>query len=653
MYRIFLLVILLIFSGPGFSQTGRLNTYKQRLNQLAHPVSTPETDGERLRILMEISKEKYSLNGDTLCFYSLQAIRLAEKLKDLHTYYNACNNYAWGLSMKGDLDSCEKYTQRYIELLAGKPEFSNEYTRFRITAANNYYKNSKAKVSLKSMYELLREVKDPAFRIDILNEIAVSYGGMEHFEEEIEWADRSLALNRHPQTIEQKYAYVRSLSNKSIAYIHLYERTRNKALADSTFKFADMTESFAEKNEIPFFLCQGLVLKGYYYSYIGNYRDAENYLKKGVEIRKITNEPIYIVSDMTVLGTFYAKTGQPDKGITICREALTICEERKLGLMAVTVAYKALGQNYEAAGMHREYSNTLNILLKLKDSLYLKNLDGELEKLDAVYNLQKQEIELARKEASLNKKDFQFYIILITVIFLAVSAGIWFNGYKKNQKLQLHFVQKEEKRKAELAVKEAEEKERKRLAADLHDHLGVQANVILHTAEQLRSDVQTDPGLIGHLNDSAKDMLFFLRETLWALKSSDVSAENIWLRILNFISRMKRTYTNIRFEINGTPPTGLLLPSAKALDILMILQEVVNNAARHSEGTLIRIVSEPGEVCWRLSVADNGTGFSPEQVKGESYGLTNMKQRAESSGFGFDLTSREGTQAVIEIPLAS
>jgi len=645
MFRVF--IFLIVFSLPEtiFSQTRRLDSYKKQL-----ALSTPG-DHKRLNILMEICKERYALSGDTLCSYSQQAIQLAEKLGEIPTYYSACNNYAWGLSMKGDLDSCETYTRHYLELLAGKPEFRDQYTRFRITAANNHYKNSKAKVSLKSMYELLREVKDPAVRIDILNEIAVSYGGMEHFEEEIEWADRALALNRNPQTIEGKYAYARSLSNKSIAYIHLFERTHTKALADSTFKFADMAAGFSEKNEIPFFLCQGLVLKGYYYSHMGNHEEAEKYLKKGLEIRKITNEPIYVVSDMTVLGTFYAKTGQTDKGIAACREALAICEERKLGLMAVTLAYRALCQNYEAAGMHREYSNTLNILLKLKDSLYLKNLDGELEKLDAVYNLQKQEIELARKEASLDKKNFQFYIILITMAFLAVSAGIWFNGYKKNQKLQLHFMQEEEKRKAELAVKEAEEKERKRLAADLHDHLGVQANVILHTAEQLRADVQTDPGLIGHLNDSAKDMLFFLRETLWALKSSDVSAENVWLRAVNFIARMKRTYTHIRFEINGTPPAGLVLSSARALNILMILQEAVNNAVRHSGGNTIKIQSESDKTHWRLAVTDNGTGFSPELVKDESYGLSHMNQRAESSGFRFNLTSGEGTQAVIEIPL--
>lgn len=644
MLRITLLLIVLTFSGDLFSQTKRLDTYKAELRRLPH-----KNDKERLQLLLNICRERSSLNGDTLCLYAQNAIELARKLNDMPGYYDACNHFAWGLSLKGELDSCEKYTQHYIDLLADKPDYKNQYIRFRITAANNHYKNSKAKVSLKSMYELLQEVNDPAFEIDILNEIAIAYAGMEHFEEEIEWADRSLALNRNPQTIEEKCAYVRSLSNKSIAYIHLYERTHNQAFADSTFKLASMTEALSEEYEILFYFCQGAVLKGYYYSHMGNHQEAERHLKRGIEIRKITNEPIFIVSDMTVLGTFYAKTGQPDKGITICREALAICKEKKMGLIIVTLVYKALCQNYEAAGMHREFSSTLNILLNLKDSLYLKNLDGELEKLDAVYNLQKQEIELAHKEASLNKKNFQFYTILITVAFLAISAGIWFNGYKKNQKLQLHFVQEEEKRKADQAVKEAEENERKRLAADLHDHLGVQANVILHTVEQLRSGKLVSAPLIGHLNDSAKDMLFFLRETLWALKSSDVSAENIWLRILNFIARMKRTYTDIHFEAGGTPPAGLLLPSAKGLNILMIIQEAVNNAARHSKGSEIKITTELIGGHWNLAVRDNGTGFSPDQTEGESYGLSNMKRRAESSGLGFRIIQQNGTGILIEI----
>lgn len=646
MARVILLLLFFSVCRPLFSQTARIDQLKARLQVLP-----PDSRKERLEALLALCKEKYSLSGDTLCAYSARAMKLAEEINHKPHYYEASNFFAWGLMTRGQLDSCEKYISPLLDLLKENSRYRPQYIRLRITYANNLYKKNRPNLSLKNMYELLQEVKDTPSKIDILNEIAVAYGGMEHFEKEIEWANRSLALNRNPQTREEKSAYIRALSNKSIAFIHLYEQARDKVYADSCIQYATEALNMARENEILLFYCQSLILTGYYYSYMNEPEKAEYYLKKGVEVRKMGNEPIFIVSDLTVLGTFYATTGQPDKGIEVCREALRICREKKLGFSISTLAYKALCQNYEAAGDQQALAATLRQLLKVKDSLYLQNLDGEIEKLDAVYNLQKQEIELARKEASLDKKNFQFYTILITAAFLAISAGIWFNGYNKTRKMELRYVQEEEKRKAELAVKEAEENERKRLAADLHDHLGVQANVILHTAEQLRADVQVDAGLIGHLNDSAKDMLFFLRETLWALKSADVSAENVWLRILNFIARMKRTYTPIRFEISGTPPAGLLLPSAKALNILMIIQEAVNNSARHSGGTVIRIVSEPETSCWRLCVTDNGTGFSPGKMEGESYGLSNMRQRSESSGFRFELVSHQGTRTLIEIPL--
>lgn len=56
----------------GFSQTGRLNTYKHRLTQLPD-----EAERERLEILLDICREKYSLSGDTLCFYSQLAMQSA------------------------------------------------------------------------------------------------------------------------------------------------------------------------------------------------------------------------------------------------------------------------------------------------------------------------------------------------------------------------------------------------------------------------------------------------------------------------------------------------------------------------------------------------------------------------------------------------
>ena len=83
----------------------------------------------------------------------------------------------------------------------------------------------------------------------------------------------------------------------------------------------------------------------------------------------------------------------------------------------------------------------------------------------------------------------------------------------------------EERRKQhEANVKEAEEKERKRIAAELHDNLGVQANAILHNSSLLHTDEPNNTAVIADLQETAKEMLLNLRETLWAMKTTDVAA---------------------------------------------------------------------------------------------------------------------------------
>jgi len=99
-------------------------------------------------------------------------------------------------------------------------------------------------------------------------------------------------------------------------------------------------------------------------------------------------------------------------------------------------------------------------------------------------------------------------------------------------------------------------------------------------------------------------MLFFLRETLWALKSTHTTASKLWLRVLNFVAQMRRNYAHIQFITSGTGPDNFLLPSAKALNILMIIQEATNNAIKHSNARQITVKGFTG----------NGTGIFVFQI---------------------------------------
>lgn len=648
--RIILFTILTICSNIALAQTQLIEGYKQKLLH-------EKKNEEKLKILSLICGEIYSMNGDSLCHYAKLTENLALQLNDKKAFYSAANSYAFGLSTKGYFDSSNKYINVISNEIENNKVFLHEYVQLQITRAFNYYKSSKSKQSLKNLFILKQKITDTTdFEYaQIVFQMAVSYGGLEHYDESIIWANRASArIDPMSKNRLEQISYSRMLMNKSIAYIHLYEKTHDPSLVDSSFYYSSTAETYSKKNEILFQFCQSQILIGYYYTYKKNYEKAEWYIQNGIKNRLLLKDPTYTTSDMTVLGTFYSKSGQTDKGIAICKAAIDTCLKYKLTLTLMTLTYKALAQNYEIAKNYKEYANTLNQLLRVRDSLYLRGVDDELEKIEAVYDLQKKEIEITHQKSALDRQNFWFYLILITTAFVIITGVILFNSYRRNQKLKLHFVQEEEKRIAEQKIKAAEENERKRIAADLHDNLGVQANAIVYASEKLKTAEGEQNDIADNLNTTAKDMLFFLRETLWALKSTEVTMESVWIRLLNFITQMKKVYAGFSFKIEGHFPENNIISSAMGLNILMIVQEAVNNAIKHSNGNSITISGNADKSKWNITITDNGTAFNIETVtlNDDNHGIKNMYNRASASGLTIEHnTSKLGTIVKVSVPL--
>ena len=92
-----------------------------------------------------------------------------------------------------------------------------------------------------------------------------------------------------------------------------------------------------------------------------------------------------------------------------------------------------------------------------------------------------------------------------------------------------------------------------------------------------------------------------------------------------------------------------------ALHIILVIQEAINNAVRHSEAKNILIESDPQENNWCIKVQDDGIGFNKEEEKKSmgGNGLSNMNERAVMAKMHLTLTSEKGkgTSIVLNIPL--
>lgn len=88
-------------------------------------------------------------------------------------------------------------------------------------------------------------------------------------------------------------------------------------------------------------------------------------------------------------------------------------------------------------------------------------------------------------------------------------------------------------------------------------------------------------------------------------------------------------------------------PNVQA-QLIRILQEALSNVRKHSGAQSVAIVGRQDGNTVLIEIRDNGKGFSPEQVDGNSrYGLRGMRERAESIGADFQIISQPGAGAVI------
>lgn len=224
-------------------------------------------------------------------------------------------------------------------------------------------------------------------------------------------------------------------------------------------------------------------------------------------------------------------------------------------------------------------------------------------------------------------------MILLAIAVLAYS----FNRYNKN------------KYQKKLAVLENEHRmqlERERISRDLHDSVGAYANAVLYNTELLQkeSNEEEKNALMNDLKFASKDIITSLRETVWALKKENYTAEECLLRMKNFIQALSRYYPDIQFRAEGEAPAGKVLHHTKALHVVRIVQEAVTNAIKHAAAKNIILSGTVGDDKWELTVTDDGKGFDYETIKETELGngLMNMNKRASESEVEFTVSSMPG-----------
>jgi two-component system, NarL family, sensor kinase len=195
------------------------------------------------------------------------------------------------------------------------------------------------------------------------------------------------------------------------------------------------------------------------------------------------------------------------------------------------------------------------------------------------------------------------------------------------------------------AVIAAEEKERKRIAANLHDNLGAYAAAISLNIDQVAAGGETRIPL-RELRSNSGFMVSMLSDTIWALKKESQSLTTISDRLKVFIQRLEPSHPGVRIEVKEDIENDIVFSPIHAFQLFQIMQEAINNALRHSAPKLVLVEIEYHEN-WKIKIIDDGSGLQEKNTDGN--GLANMKMRSEDSGWNIIWRNNTHSGTIVEI----
>ena len=201
----------------------------------------------------------------------------------------------------------------------------------------------------------------------------------------------------------------------------------------------------------------------------------------------------------------------------------------------------------------------------------------------------------------------------------------------------------------------AQEKERRRIAAELHDSIASALAGIKFRIEKTGEDMKRGLGDVKSMQDLSTNLsqtIGEVRRIMTDLRPSILDDLGILPALTWLCREFEATYSRFSVEKQiGIPEERV--PEALKIVIFRISQEAINNIAKHSDASRVLLSLQKAEEMLELTIQDNGHGFRPDEIA-KGLGLSTMRERAELSGGVFSIQSSAGKGTLISVswPLA-
>nr|WP_321227632.1 ATP-binding protein [uncultured Psychroserpens sp.] len=381
----------------------------------------------------------------------------------------------------------------------------------------------------------------------------------------------------------------------------------------------------------------------YYFS------DTLNYKNFNIEFNLYNN-----------LGNAYRRKKEFNTALKYYNKAEKL-ELPKFNRKSKKILYSNIDATYYYMG---EWESAYNYLYKydsIKNVINLKEQNSSIADIEEKYENEKLKVVNLKSEVN-RKRNRNIAFGLGGVLILGgIIAFLLVKNTKRKQVLaerdkeletqKLATVLKDQELNAIDAMIEGQEKERQRIANDLHDDLGgLMATVKLHF--NALKEKQT-PELYTKTN-ALIDEAYNKVRTVAHAKNSGVIAKQGLLKAINEMATKISALNKITIDVIDHGLENRLENSLE-LTIFRIIQELITNVIKHANATEVTIHITNHEDSLNIMVEDNGKGFNPSQVTktNKGMGISSIDKRVEHLNGTMTIESEknQGTTVIIDIPI--
>lgn len=652
--------------------TGR---YEEALASYQKSITFKEKDGNILGTAATLNNlgSLYRIMGEKEKAYEsyLKSIEIKEELGEERSVGGAYLNLGNWLSEEAEYENAMLYYQKYRDVQESFGDTTG-LSLVILNMGNVFFSQGAYEDALANYLESLSLLNQAGITEERLiaarlEKIGLVYEKQGYSDLAIEYYTKALKIY---EKFKDPQRNGRLLQNIGIIFENLH-------LPDSSLFYYNRAVSEYEtlnNKELVAFVYNNI---GVIYNAKNEYNLALQYFEKSLDVYEKSGNQRSLAELYFNIGWNHYYRSNFDRALSFFQKSL----ENALHTDYLDIETKALSAISDVYEIKKDFPKAYEYLLRyntMKDSLLNSEKTKVIEELITKYETEKKDAEIkvltaeqAQNEALIQKRNAENKLLFIGLLALfGAIIGITFWFVYRARKKRIIASQKEEIFQKEIdslldnqqlktvgAMLEGQDKERKRLAAELHDRLGSILSLVKLYFSSLNDDIkEKQPDLYNHFEEGNKfldDAFLEVRAIIKEMHEGKISGDGLKNDVNELLGKISKIGVDVQSQIDLNDD----LDTNIELNIFRIIQEALSNALKYSKADVIELLLTDGKHL-TLKIKDNGIGFDPTQNntlknEREGYGVGNMENRVKLLGGEFQLQTAkgQGVDINIQIPL--